>query len=138
MPSKNNRKTLIIYGLLMGVLFLLLQAINYNTMIRDIKLEVYGALIALLFLGLGIWLGSMSFKKKKSGSSIKAQKKFNLSSRELDVLNLMSEGLTNKEIANRLYVSHNTIKSHTSNIYSKLDVERRTQAIQKAIEFELI
>ena len=75
------------------------------------------------------------FKRKLPEIINSKHKKYDLSKRELDVLMLMMEGLTNKEMAERLFVSSNTIKTHISNIYLKLNVSRRTQAIQKAKEF---
>jgi two-component system, NarL family, response regulator LiaR len=61
-----------------------------------------------------------------------------LSARELEVLQLMAEGLSNQEIAGRLFLSLNTIKTHSSNIFEKLDVRRRTQAVEQARKLNII
>ena len=139
MARKRKKNILILYGLLMGVLLVMLQAINYRTIIRDITVEIYGIIIAIFFLGIGLWFGSNGIgKKSRKETGKKGPEEFGLSSREMDVLQLMAQGLTNQEIANRLYVSLNTIKTHASNIYIKLGVERRTQAIHKAQELSLV
>ena len=139
MAIKGKRNSLILYGALMGILLVLLQAISYRTMIRDITLEIYGVIIAVFFLALGLWFGSRGIRKKNQKNlSKKNPQEFGLSNREVDVLLLMVEGLTNQEIADRLYVSLNTVKTHSSNIYLKLQVERRTQAIRKARELGLV
>ncbi len=138
MAKKSRKFILIQYGLLMGLLFIILQAVNYRTVIRDVSMELYGVVIALIFLSLGLWFGlKMSQKSKIHFNESKASNLHDLSERELDVIKLMALGLTNQEIADRLYISLNTIKTHTSNIYSKLNVERRTQAIQKARELNI-
>lgn len=118
-----------IYGLIMGGLLIVLQIIQYKTMLQQIRLELAVAIIGVLFLGLGIWFGSQLLKGKKE--TIDASE-LGLSERETEVLQLLSEGCSNQEIADRLFVSLNTIKTHISNIYSKLGVSRRTQAVQKA------
>jgi len=123
----------------MGLLLVLMQVLSYRTIIRDMQIEIYGLFIAVIFLGIGLWIGLQGSRKPRSEKSNKSkQKQIGLSDRELDVLHLMSQGLTNQQIADRLYVSQNTVKTHTSNIYSKLTVERRTQAIQKARELNII
>ena len=137
MKGKSGKKVLVLYGLLMGLLILLLEIVNYRTLIRDMDFRIYGALIAVIFLGIGLTLGYTGYQRFGK-PKISLGGTTSLSQREMDVLRLMSEGLTNKEIANRLYVSLNTIKTHTSNIYAKLDVERRTQAIIKARQMNLI
>lgn len=113
-----------------------LQVVHYKTMIRDLNMELYGGIIGLLFLVFGIWLGTSSFRKRESVKYDAG--KLGLSKREVEVLQLLSEGFSNQEVADRLFVSLNTAKTHISNIYSKLNVKRRTQAIQKARDLALI
>ena len=134
MFKKSSIHPLILYGVIIGLLLIILHALRYKTLIRSISIEAYGAVVGILFLGFGIWLGSEKLGSKSKQKSSKEYKrlKSSLSPREMDVLVLLSEGLTNQQIAGRLYLSLNTIKTHISNIYSKLGVERRTQAIQKA------
>ncbi len=105
-------------------------------MVRDMEIEMYGGIIGVLFLFFGIWLGTSSFKKKSADKY--DRQKLGLSKRELEVLELLSQGLSNQEVADKLFVSLNTAKTHISSIYSKLNVKRRTQAIQKARDMALI
>lgn len=105
--------------------------------------ELYGAGIGLAFMVLGIWAGiklaqSKSATPKETTISIANGKKFNLSDRELEVLVELNKGLSNQEIADKLFVSLNTIKTHISNLYLKLHVKRRTQALAKAKSLEII
>ncbi|MEP1033305.1 response regulator transcription factor [Ekhidna sp.] len=125
-----------IYGGVMGLLMITLQVIHYKTMIRDIEIELYGGIIGLLFLLFGIWLGTSLYRKKSADKY--DRNKLGLSKRELEVLELLAQGLSNQEIADKLFVSLNTAKTHISSIYSKLNVKRRTQAIQKARDMALI
>ncbi|MDN5214024.1 response regulator transcription factor [Fulvivirgaceae bacterium BMA12] len=139
MAQKRKKNILIIYGLLMGLLLIILQVVNYRAIIRDITIEIYSVIIAVFFLSIGLWFGRNGLRKKTGKNTRKKDPRdLGLSHREVDVLQLMAQGLTNKEIANRLYVSLNTIKTHTSNIYLKLDVERRAQAIRKAQDLDLV
>lgn len=132
-----------IYGLFMGALFILLRLFEYNMFIRELSLEFYAIAVAIIFLILGIWAGKHLFARKiaakqqetihRSGSN-----QFGLSSREREVLEMLALGLSNQEIADKLFVSLNTVKTHLSNIYMKLDVKRRTQAIKKGKELQII
>ena len=120
----------------MGLLMIILEVIHYRTIVRDLSMEIYGAIIGIVFLGFGLWLGAGSFKRKRPDHF--DPEKLGLSKREMEVLALLAEGLSNQEIADKLFVSLNTAKTHISNIYAKLNVQRRTQAIQKAREIALI
>ncbi len=127
------------YGILLGVALVVLQVINYRTILRDTRIELFGLMIGLIFISLGIWIGIQTANKKQNFKiPFRKNSIYNLSEREMEVLHAMAEGLSNQEIADRLFVSLNTIKTHTSNIYSKLNVERRTQAVQKAREVRLL
>jgi ATP/maltotriose-dependent transcriptional regulator MalT len=134
-------------------LLLLLKWLELRYIIADHSLEVYIGCIALLFTGLGIWLAIKLMKPKPETFIIekevfvgrdnfvfnaKAFERSGLSKRELEVLQLMSQGHSNAEIAERLFVSLNTIKTHSSNIFLKLDAKRRTQAIEIAKKLSLI
>lgn len=134
-----KKKSYWIYGLLMGLLLLVMQIFHYKTMIRDVQIELFGGVVATIFMGLGIWLGLQWVKVKEQRKVDKARAQASqLSDRELDVLKLLAEGYSNQEIADRLFVSLNTIKTHLSNIYVKLRVTRRTQAVQKAQEMGIL
>lgn len=149
--SKNRH--IIIYGTSLAILLLLLKWLELRYIIADHSLEVYIGCIALLFTGLGIWLAIKLMKPKPETFIIekevfvgrdnfvfnaKAFERSGLSKRELEVLQLMSQGHSNAEIAERLFVSLNTIKTHSSNIFLKLDAKRRTQAIEIAKKLSLI
>ncbi len=122
----------------MGLLFLSLEILNFKTLVRQVSMEVYGALVGVIFLVFGLWLGVTMVQKRQSTPLNVKPPETNLSEREYDVLQLMADGKSNKEIAEQLFVSLNTIKTHTSNIFSKLDVQRRTQAVQKARKLEIL
>ncbi len=129
-------KTILFYGLILGILVLALKAIEYSFLIKTHTFEIYGGLIACLFLILGLWFGS-KFREKKVKKAPNEHIEVNLSEtgiskREYEVLKLISEGLSNQEIAEKLFVSTNTIKTHTSRLFEKLEVKNRTQALIKA------
>lgn len=105
------------------------------------SIEVGIALIAIVFFGTGMYINKKEVRKKPFSHrqvDIKKVEQLGLSEREYQVLHEISMGLSNKEIANKLFVSESTIKTHVSNILVKLDAKRRTQAIQKAKEFNII
>lgn len=141
------KKMILLYGLLMAALIWLLKYLDYRFLVRDLSIEIYLGIIALICTGLGIWMGLKLTRPKvivQAGSG----EEFNLdeqtlsqlgiSKREYDVLELMAQGLSNQEIANQLFISLNTVKTHSSNLFSKLEVKRRTQAVQRAKELQLL
>lgn len=136
-----------LYGASMALLIFLLKFIEYRFLARDLSLEFYLGLVAVLFTVMGIWAGIRITGKKTVIITRPAMdfrldeeklKQLGISKREHEVLELMATGLSNQEIADKLFVSLNTIKTHLSNLFIKLDVKRRTQAIQKAKEIGLI
>jgi NarL family two-component system response regulator LiaR len=137
-------KTIIIYGVTLATLVLLLKVVEYRYFVHDLSLEFYLGLVAVLFTALGIWAGLKLTRKKTVlinpdfHLNQTELKRLGISARELEVLQLMASGLSNQEIADKLFVSLNTIKTHTSSIFSKLDAKRRTQAIQRAKELLFI
>jgi len=150
--SKN--KSILLYGLSLAALLFLLKWLELRFVIIDHALEIYIGSIAVIFTLLGIWLALKLAKPKIKTVVVEkeiyrnnlADFKFNeeemtklgLSKRELEVLHLMAEGLSNQEISEKLFVSLSTIKTHTSRLFEKLDVKRRTQAIEKAKRLSLI
>ena len=138
------KKTILIYGISLAALVALLRFIEYRFLVQDFSMELYIGTIALIFTALGIWAGRRLTRRKTVLINPDfvfdeaAARRLGVSSRELEVLQLMSGGLSNQEIADKLFVSLNTIKTHTSNVFLKLDVRRRTQAIQKARELRFI
>lgn len=137
-----------LYGISLALIFLFLKYIEYNLFIRQLPMAFYFSVIAVLFTSVGVWAGSRLTAKRKfeSGTSLPTAPKIDfdkrrqsgISQREFEVLELMATGLTNQQIADRLNVSINTIKTQSSSLFLKLDVNRRTQAIQKAKQMQLI
>ena len=151
--SKN--KLVILYGASLAGILLLLKWLEFRFVIMDHSFEVYIGAIAILFTSLGIWL-ALKLSKRKTETIVvekevfiskpaegyipdeKTLLKFGISKREWEVLELMSQGLSNQEIAERLFVSVNTVKTHLSNLFQKLDVKRRTQATEKGKRLGLL
>ena len=146
------KKHILIYGLCGGALILLLKLVEYRFLVVEHSIEIYGGLIALLFAALGIWLG-LKLTKNKETVVVKevllpAQNSFTLNEtrlrelgitrRELEILELIARGLSNREIAEKLFVSENTVKTHSSRLLDKLSAKRRTQAVQLGKESGLI
>ena len=156
----NKYRQIAIYGLSLAALVLLLRWMEYKFILISYSLEIYITLIALLFTGLGTWLALKLVKPKtetrierviiekevyRNGTSKEEfvlnedeKQKRGLSNREMEVLKLMAEGYSNQEIAEKLFVSLHTIKTHSSKVFEKLDVKRRTQAVEKAKRLQLI
>ena len=142
------------YAISMAVLLLLLRFLEYKFLILQNELGFYIGIIALFFTVLGIWASNKLTTPKvktiviekeilieKSLDFIVNDEEVNnrkISKRELEVLELMAQGLSNQEIASRLFVSLNTIKTHSSNLFQKLEVKRRTQAIEIAKKIGII
>ena len=137
----------IIYGLALAVLFFFLRWIEYKFVIQELSKEFYIGLIAILFVIVGVWAGRKLTPSRKVVVTIPATpfivnennlSRLEITKREYEVLELMAQGLTNQQIADRLTLSLNTIKTHTSSLFLKMEVKRRTQAIQKAKDLNLI
>jgi DNA-binding NarL/FixJ family response regulator len=147
-----KNKQIILYGLSLGLLLLLLKWLEWHFIVVNHAFEIYAAAIALTFTGLGVWLAIKLITPKVKTVIVEKQvftgpdfvlnegelNRLRLSTRELEVLQLMANGLSNQQIAERLFVSVNTIKTHTSNLFLKMEVERRTQAIEMAKRLGLI
>ncbi len=148
-----KNKRIILYGMSMALLLFFLKWLQLRFIIIDHAFEVYAGAIALIFTGLGIWLALKLTKPKVETVIVekqiyvnnnafelneKALENLNLSKREIEVLQLMAEGLSNHEIAEKLYVSLSTVKTHSRNLFDKLGVARRTQAIDKAKKLSII
>ena len=151
-----KRQTVIyalVYGLCGGVLIVLLKYFEYRFLVVEHSLEIYGGVIAALFAGLGIWLGSKVTKKPATEVLVKEilvpaptefvinglkVRELGVTPRELEILQLMADGMSNREIADKLFVSENTVKTHSSRLFDKLSAKRRTQAVQIGKEMGLI
>ena len=144
--SKN--KQIILYGTALAALLFLLKWLETRYILLDQQLDIYLGIVAVLFTTLGIWL-ALKVRKPKVKTVIIEKKvvvtngpdfvlnedevrRLNLSKRELEVLQLMADGLSNQEIASKLFVSLNTIKTHSAQIFEKMEVKRRTQAVDMA------
>lgn len=131
----------LIYGAILALGSLGLQWLQFQFLVRTHPAEVYLALFALGFMGLGLWAGSRLFRRPPAAPfeiNTRAQASLGISARELEVLELLAAGRSNKEIANHLGVSPNTVKTHVARLFEKLDVKRRTEAISRARELGMI
>ena len=152
------KRHLLIYGLCGGLLIVVLRLIEYRFLVIERSIEMYGGLIALFFASVGVWLGLKLTKNKvvvkevpvevpieirvpASGpfalDQVKLQQ-LGITARELEILQLIAGGMSNREIAERLFVSENTVKTHSSRVFEKLNAKRRTQAVQIAKHMGLI
>src|SRR5688572_4598431 len=131
-----------IYGVILAAGALSLQWLQYRYLVRAYPIEIYVALVALAFLGLGVWVGTKLFPRTPAPTrfepNIAARTTLGISDREIEVLELLAAGRSNKEIAKQLDVSPNTVKTHVARLFEKLDVARRTEAILQARELGLI
>ncbi|TDI69427.1 MAG: response regulator transcription factor [Bacteroidetes bacterium] len=137
------KKTIFIFSTLIIALLVLFQLSKYSVLSGDLNIEFMIAGIALIFFLIGIYLNKKSLQKKNildTSGKIDDKKisELGISNREYEILIKISEGLSNKEIAEKLFVSESTVKTHVSNLYVKLDAKRRTQAIQRAKDMNLI
>ncbi|MBM2841597.1 MAG: DNA-binding response regulator [Bacteroidetes bacterium] len=136
-------KTVVVYGLFLAGLSYLLALVKFNFLIRELSVEFYVGTVALVFTALGVWMGSRLIRKKSepAGQFVmneSARDHLGITSREIEVLSLMAAGHSNEEIAGKMFLSLHTVKSHVSHILAKLEVTRRTQAIEKARSLRLI
>jgi NarL family two-component system response regulator LiaR len=146
------RKHVLLYGLLGGLLIAGLKLIEYRWLVVEHSVEIYGGLVAALFAGLGIWLGLKLTRPKETvvvrevlvpapADFVRDQgrlESLGITPRELEILELIAEGLSNREIAERANVSENTVKTHSKRVFDKLGARRRTQAVQLGKELRLI
>jgi len=149
-----RNRYIILYGVCLSLLLFLLNWLKLRLIVLDHAFEVYIGSIALIFTALGIWLAlkltrpkvqtlvveKVVYKSKSADFIINTAEleKLNISKREVEVLQLMAQGMSNQEIAEQLFVSLSTVKTHSNNLFEKLDVKRRTQAIEKARKLGLI
>jgi len=150
------KRHVLIFGLVGGVLVTLLKLIEYRFLVIEHSFEIYGGLIALTFAVLGIWLGIRLTGRRQTlvanevvvSNAIPGAESFvvnerkrdelGITPRELEILGLVAQGLSNREIAGKLFVSENTMKTHCSRTFEKLGARRRTQAVQLGKQFGLL
>lgn len=130
-----------LYSLALAGLALALQWVQYRHQVRLLPTETYVLIIALLFAALGVWAGrrlSSAGRARAFERNDKALGFLGISDREVEVLTLLADGLSNRRIAARLFVSENTVKTHLRHLYEKMEVSSRTQAVKKARELRFI
>ncbi len=146
------KRHVLIYGLIGGVLITLLKWTEYRFLVIEHSIEIYGALTAATFAILGIWLGlKLTGTRERvvlKEVPITAGQPFvpderkradlGITPRELEILELIARGMSNREIAEKLFVSENTVKTHSSRVFDKLGARRRTQAVQFGKESGLL
>jgi DNA-binding CsgD family transcriptional regulator len=145
-------RRVLLYGLAGGILLALLKALEYQYFVRAYPGEIYGGLVAVIFSAVGLYLGLQWARSREvvvvkeicipeggpfvlDGEKLKA---LGITPREHEILGLIAEGLSNREIGERLFVSENTVKTHSSRLFGKLGVNRRVQAVLKGRELGLI
>jgi two-component system, NarL family, response regulator LiaR len=155
MGQGGMRKQVLIFGLVGGVLVTLLQWTEFHFVVLEHSVAIYGVLIAILFAGAGIWLGARLLAPRERivdriveivvpaaptpfAADDTARERLGITRRELEILELVARGLSNREIGETLFVSENTVKTHCSRAFDKLGARRRTEAVQRSKELGLL
>ena len=135
-------RTIILYALALALAAFALSWLELRWFARAFTLEIYLALVALAFVALGVWAGSKLTPRRAAEGPFQrndaAIRSLGLSPREVEILDALALGESNKEMARRLGISPNTVKTHIARVYEKLEVQRRVQAIEKARMLALI
>jgi DNA-binding CsgD family transcriptional regulator len=135
-------RTVLVYGLGLAAGIAVLQWMEFQFIARTHPVEIYIVLLAVGFMALGIWVGARLFRRQPAPQvfepNTRARETLGISERELEVLELLASGKSNKEISVKLNVSPNTVKTHVSRLFEKLEAGRRTEAILKARELGII
>ena len=152
------KRHVLIFGIVGGLLIATLQYTEYRFVVIEHSIELYGALIAILFAAFGIWLGLRITRRREIiretivvkevhlpaepqtpfTPNTTHQQSLGITARELEILNLIASGLSNREIATQLFVSENTVKTHCARAFDKLGAARRTQAVLRGKELGLL
>jgi NarL family two-component system response regulator LiaR len=154
------KRHVLIFGLVGGLLIAILQYTEYRFVVIEHSVELYGALVAILFAAFGIWLGLRITRSRETiretvvvrevlvpaeapalqpfAPDTTRQQTLGITARELEILNLVAGGFSNREIATQLFVSENTVKTHCARVFDKLGAARRTQAVQRGKELGLL
>ncbi len=154
MDGSGMRKQVLLFGLVGGVLVTLLQWTEFHFVVMEHSLAIYSALIAILFAGAGIWLGTrlLGPRERNAEGAVTAipkptltltpdgtaRERLGITRRELEILHLVARGLSNREIGETLFVSENTVKTHCSRAFDKLGARRRTEAVRRSKELGLL
>ena len=145
------KRHVLILGLVGGLLIALLKWMEYRFLVVEHSFEIYGALVAAVFSGLGVWLGLKLTRERVVVKEVfvpaavtefvpdeQRRDALGITRRELEILELVAQGMSNREIAGTLFVSENTVKTHCSRAFDKLGAKRRTQAVQRGKEHGLL
>lgn len=143
---------IVLYGTAMALMVFILKWLQWKYLVTDHSLDIYIGLIAVLFTLLGVWVASQLAKPKIQTVIVEREvyrapedaavneaelKKLNLTGREYEVLQLLAQGYSNAEIGKELFLSLSTVKTHVSNLFVKMEVKSRTQAVEKAKRLKL-
>src|SRR5262245_61672584 len=134
-------RTILVYGAILAGGTFALEWLQFRLLVRTHAVEAYVVLVAAAFLGLGVWLGARLFRRAPAAQFVpksRVQETLRISDRQVEVLAVLAGGGSNKGIARRLTVSPNTIKTHVTKLFAKLEASRRTEAIQRARELGMI
>lgn len=153
------KRHVLIFGLVGGLLIVILQYTEYRFVVIEHSVELYSALVAILFAFFGIWLGLRITRSRETiretvvvrevfipteatiepfAPNADHQQTLGITARELEILNLVARGFSNREIATQLFVSENTVKTHCARAFDKLGAARRTQAVRRGKELGLL
>lgn len=154
------KRHVLLFGVVGGLLIAALQYTEYRFVILSHSVEIYGALVAALFAAFGIWLGLRITRRRETiretvvvrevlvppeapalqpfAPNTAHQQRLGITARELEILNLIARGYSNREIATQVFVSENTVKTHCARVFDKLGAARRTQAVQRGKELGLL
>jgi NarL family two-component system response regulator LiaR len=154
------KRHVLIFGLVGGLLIAALQYTQYRFVVIEHSVEIYGALVAAIFAAFGIWLGLRITRRRETiretvvvrevpvpgltstgepfAPNTAQQQSLGITARELEILTLVARGLSNREIAEQLFVSENTVKTHCARVFDKVGAARRTQAVQRGKELGLL
>jgi DNA-binding CsgD family transcriptional regulator len=154
------KRHVLIFGLVGGLLIATLQYTEYRFVVIEHSVELYSALVAILFAAFGIWLGLRITRRRDTiretivvkevlvpaeaparepfAPNAARQQTLGITARELQILTLVARGLSNREIATQIFVSENTVKTHCARVFDKLGAARRTQAVQRGKELGLL
>ena len=145
-------KRVLLYGAVGGVLIAALKLIEYQYFVRAYPTEVYGGLVAVIFTAVGVYLGLKWTRPKETvivrevrvreggpfALNTESLRQIGMTPREHEILGLIAGGLSNREIGEKLFVSENTVKTHSARLFDKLGVSRRIQAVQEGRNLGLI
>jgi len=154
------KRHVLIFGVVGGILIATLQYTEYRFIVIEHSIELYGGLVAVLFASFGIWLGLRITRRRETvretvvvrevlvpaeapapgpfAPNTSRQQTLGITARELEILNLVARGFSNREIATQLFVPENTVKTHCARAFDKLGAARRTQAVQRGKELGLL